>query len=531
MTSHNPTIARALLLPLLARRRLVAAAGMLVLAAWVVAVRWVSFDVSSSDADESLFLLIGGRWLNGHLPYADIWDVKPPGLFAIFALAQRAFGPGILAARILSALAVFTTSLALHRFARRHLGGKSVAIAAAGIYPAYSLILYGLRSRPEMLLAPLVVLGLDLAVREWRRGSREAATSRVVVAGLLFGAAVMIKQTAIFEAILAAGLLSTRSAGAPGSRRFDLRAFVLFGIAGALPTFGFLAYFALSGVEPALYLAPFVGASHRLGGDGITFVGGALRFLPMLKPIVPLFFGFLLFCTEWRPLRASGQADGCRALALWVFASAAGIIAMRSMYFQYMQPLVPPFLLASLVVIRLFALRIERAQIRPLVVAGSCLVLAVYPMLWLVFSERENAGWSPLPAKVVAHLQALGLQPSDSLYVPDQETTLYLLAGARIPTRFPQAQHLVCDFTLPDTDQAAEIHRIMAGAPRFVLVSHQRPWMACERPDRLAIVDAALALGYDREATIAEGGAAIDVYCRTGACPASPRSLAPGPLP
>src|ERR1051326_1935176 len=97
------------------------ACGALALAFWVTAVRYRSFDLGVSDADESLFILIGQAWLHGQLPYVAIWDVKPPGLFLLFALAQFVVGPGILAARVLTAAAVFAGSLALYRFSRRHL--------------------------------------------------------------------------------------------------------------------------------------------------------------------------------------------------------------------------------------------------------------------------------------------------------------------------------------------------------------------------------------------------------------------------
>jgi hypothetical protein len=81
--------------------------GLLLLALWVIGVRYRSFDLGVSEPDESLFILIGQAWLSGHLPYVAIWDVKPPGLFLIFAIAQWLVGPGILAARLLTAFAVF----------------------------------------------------------------------------------------------------------------------------------------------------------------------------------------------------------------------------------------------------------------------------------------------------------------------------------------------------------------------------------------------------------------------------------------
>jgi hypothetical protein len=376
-----------------------------------------------------------------------------------------------------------------------------------------------------LLFAPLVVLGLDLAVAEWRR--RASPDYHVVaLSGLLFGLSVMIKQTAAFEALLAAGLVCTKPR-VQGVERFHWRALLLFVLFGTLPSLGFLGYFALEGVEPSLYMAPFIGASHRLSGDGISFLGGVWRFLPMLKPILPLFLGMLLLATEWRSLDRSGDAIGIRVLGLWALASAAGVVAMRSMYFQYFFPLVPPFLLGSLVVIQTYLSRIEvwRSHTATAAVLGA--TLAAYPLVWLSSYERDDAAWTTLPTKIAENLRSAGMKPDDGLYVPDQETTIYLLAGAQIPTRFPQSQHLICDFSLPSIDQADEIRRIMASKPRFVVVAHDRPWMVCERPDRMAIVDAALAESYTHQATVTDRNTAVDIYCRSGTCLGSKATRTP----
>ncbi len=324
-------------------------AWLLLLALWVVVVRYRSFDLSVSDPDKSLFILIGQAWLAGHLPYVAIWDVKPPGLFLLYAISQWLIGPGILAARVLTALAVWAGSLALFRFGRRHLAGEWVAPAAAFLYPTYTIILYGLRSRPETLLAPLVILALDLALTERTAGSG-ARDWRVVLSGLLLGFAVLIKQTASFESLLAAVLISIRL---PGSgRTISWRPLASFVIAGALPAACFIGYFAFSGADPALYLTPFLGAATRLRGDGISFAAGLLQFLPMCKPILPLLAGGLLLVAERRAVRAVPDAAAVRTTYLWMAASAAGAVAMRSMYFPYFIPLVPPLLLASLIVLR-----------------------------------------------------------------------------------------------------------------------------------------------------------------------------------
>ncbi len=33
------------------------------------------------DRDESTFILMGQSWVDGHLPYTQLWDLKPPLVF------------------------------------------------------------------------------------------------------------------------------------------------------------------------------------------------------------------------------------------------------------------------------------------------------------------------------------------------------------------------------------------------------------------------------------------------------------------
>jgi 4-amino-4-deoxy-L-arabinose transferase-like glycosyltransferase len=501
--------------------------GLFLLALWVIGVRYRSFDLGVSNPDESLFILIGQAWLTGHLPYVAIWDVKPPGLFLLFAIAQWLVGPGILAARVLTAAAVFAGSLALFRFGRRHFADAWVAPSAAFLYPTYTVILYGLRSSPEILLAPLVILALDLALTERNSGAGGRGW-RVVLAGLLLGFAVMIKQTAGFESLLAAGLIGIRVPGF--GRAVSWKPLAKFIAAGALPSAVFLAYFALSGAAPALYLTPFIGAASRLHGDGISFGAGVLRFLPMCKPILPLLAGGLLLAAERRALLGAPDAAGVRALYLWITASAAGAVAMRSMYFPYFMPLVAPLLIASLLVLRTWLAGLARPTAKFALTFALLTIVGGYPLLWFTNFEAHDAGASHLPAEAARAMHEAGLGPTDTVYVVDQETTIYLFAGARLPTRYIQSDHLVCDFTLSGTTPDAEIRRIMASAPRFVVVTHARRWMVCERPDRVAIVDDYLTRDYTLLTTLGDNGQSVDIYRRNRA-PAAPGPSPPGSIP
>ncbi|HEX7670227.1 MAG TPA: hypothetical protein VF395_11615, partial [Polyangiaceae bacterium] len=50
--------------------------------------------------DQSLYHYVGTGWLRGMLPYRDSFDIKPPAIYALYALANLCFGHGQHAIRI-----------------------------------------------------------------------------------------------------------------------------------------------------------------------------------------------------------------------------------------------------------------------------------------------------------------------------------------------------------------------------------------------------------------------------------------------
>src|SRR5438105_7787477 len=77
-------------LPLLSKRRLgafmndnvVLVSGIAMVIATLV-IRAVALGQPEVDVDEQYYLLVGSRMFHGVIPYVDIWDRKPIGLFLI----------------------------------------------------------------------------------------------------------------------------------------------------------------------------------------------------------------------------------------------------------------------------------------------------------------------------------------------------------------------------------------------------------------------------------------------------------------
>src|SRR5436190_16333181 len=91
------------------------------LLSWVLLMRAPTFLVSAVDWDESLYVLIASQWLSGHPPYTTVFEIKPIGIFAIFAAALGAFGESIASIRLLTVIVVCLTSVVMLLIARRML--------------------------------------------------------------------------------------------------------------------------------------------------------------------------------------------------------------------------------------------------------------------------------------------------------------------------------------------------------------------------------------------------------------------------
>jgi 4-amino-4-deoxy-L-arabinose transferase-like glycosyltransferase len=144
------------ILKVFARHRETAVA-LLLLAGLTLIVRAPFWANAVMDWDESTFILMGQSIVDGHLPYTDLWDIKPPLLFALFAGFIGALGRSIVAIRLGGALFVYATSIVIFFLAGRFFDRASGIIGAALYILAASLFYNGQVTYSEHLaVLPLV---------------------------------------------------------------------------------------------------------------------------------------------------------------------------------------------------------------------------------------------------------------------------------------------------------------------------------------------------------------------------------------
>lgn len=149
-------------------------------------IRFPFFFRDYIDRDESTFILLGQSWVDGYLPYIQLWDLKPPLTFAYFAAIIFVFGKSFIAIRVIGALLVASTAFFTYKIASKITTSK-VALWS-GIFCTVLLSLFGSLQgvMSEHLCMAFFMPGLYIMI------SKDSAYW-LLLAGMLMGAVVMVK--------------------------------------------------------------------------------------------------------------------------------------------------------------------------------------------------------------------------------------------------------------------------------------------------------------------------------------------------
>ena len=204
--------------------------------------------------DHAMFATIGDRWLHGDLPYRDAWDVKPPGIFALYGLAQALFGRGMAAARWMDLALTMAAAAFLFLIARRHLRPGLAAVAPilfALVY--FTAFEFQDSAQSESFGAAFITAYVWMLLKA-------AETSRkgwLIAAGILLGGAALLKTTFVLFAVLVP--LARRSDGL----RANLQKCGLVAAGLLLPLILTVGYFAAHGA--AGFLGELLAAQRTYG--------------------------------------------------------------------------------------------------------------------------------------------------------------------------------------------------------------------------------------------------------------------------
>ncbi len=240
---------------------------------WLKLVAWVTIIgcalvilTFSFGRDQGIYAVVADGLLHGRVPYKDVWDFKPPGIFFVYALAQALFGKNMMAPRLLEVLSLFGCVAAMRRIASVAFDSRTVGLVGAAIMALIQAEMdFWHTGQPETFGALFTLLGLMLTFEESRR-----KWLIPLLLGLAFGCAALLKPPLGGGALVCAAYLAQRERGIHGGFGAIARPVAWVTLGGALPSLLCVAWFWLHGGLKDFYwtLAEFTPGYTKLSWEG-----------------------------------------------------------------------------------------------------------------------------------------------------------------------------------------------------------------------------------------------------------------------
>jgi hypothetical protein len=233
----------------------------------VVAFAALQILVFSFGRDQGIYAVVGDGLLQGQVPYRDLWDFKPPGIFFVYALAQSLFGKSMLAIRLLEVLGLIGLVACSGRLGQTFFGQRTAGYLGGAIAALiHAQLEFWHTGQPETFGGMLTFFALALTTGE---GKRTRRFWRWLFVGVAFGSAALLKPPLGGGALVCAAYLFKREQLASGTRRAVLAPLTV-GLGVGLPILLTLAWFAARGAFGALYwtMAEFTPGYTQLGWEG-----------------------------------------------------------------------------------------------------------------------------------------------------------------------------------------------------------------------------------------------------------------------
>jgi hypothetical protein len=234
----------------------------------VVAFSALQILLFSFGRDQGIYALVGEGLLHGKLPYRDLWDFKPPGIFFVYALAQGLFGKSMLAPRLVEVLGLLLLVGCSGRLAQTFFGNKTAGYLGGAIAALiHAQLEFWHTGQPETFGGVLTFVALVLTSEDVNRNRRLAQS---LLVGVVFGCAALLKPPLGGGALVCAAYLGRREQLSNEKLAFRLLPVLGVALGVILPIALVTLWFAWRGGMAALYwtMHDFTPGYTALGWEG-----------------------------------------------------------------------------------------------------------------------------------------------------------------------------------------------------------------------------------------------------------------------
>jgi hypothetical protein len=396
-------------------------------------IRADSFGDPVANVVDQFYLLVGKSWIEGLLPYVDIWDRKPPGIFAIYALIA-AISTAPIFYQVIATMFAGATAIVIRAIALRW-AGRGAAFLAGLLYLATLGMFNGDTGEAAVFYNLPVAIAVLLILSE-----------RYRPAMLSLGLALAVKQTVAVEAA-ALGLYAVSRAGWREAPRF-----IALGIAPTL-----LLALPFAGHFAEYWQATVTSIFSKGGSNSADVLGRGLDIARRFIPLIALATMSFALPGRFAPYR--------RFMALWLASAAIGVAIVPQLYPHYGLPLVLPLAIAA-------ATALDRPWIGPALALLALLGGTIYDRPFRFEAHAQSR------AEIAAVVGSIDALPGNTLLVFDGPSALYTLTGRKFlsPLVFPAHLNDGKERNVSGIDTNRALERMLARADVIVLTEKPRNW-------------------------------------------------------
>lgn len=454
-----------------------------------IAARALIFGNPVVHVDEEFYYFTGTAMWHGQLPFVDVWDRKPIGLFLLYALpAALGYPAGIWFYQLL-ALGAAVGGGALVLVLADRAGFRSGGLAAGIAYILWLGLLGGQGGQSPVFYNPLMAMAALLVLNGAGDRRRRAFGLGAMV---LVGISLQIKYSVIVEGLFF-GLWMLAEEWRERRRIAPLIGYgAALVIVAMLPTVMVAVTYAALGKWDMFFYANFLSIFHRNPDPLRELATNLAQIVLIISPLVAL--------AVMAIVRRAPELDRTqRFLAAWLAVAIAGVLVFRPWFDHYSLPvLIPACALA--------AGMLGGAGWRRRYTPALLCVAALAGQIVLLVLRQERGGADQFAALA----RAVGDRPG-CLYVYSGSTMLYVATGRCALSRYIVPSHLgrAREAGATGVDQDQEIRRILAANPAVVVM---RPPYGGERPAARLLVLNDMARRYRLTARLPMGNELISVY-------------------
>lgn len=434
--------------------------------------------------DHGAYANIAMNMLGGGTPYLDMWDVKPPAIYYLYAAAIQLFGATTQAIRSLDLwllpFALFAVAFIAHRL-RDRITGALAALLLGVFYFTETFASITQSDSLSLVPASLAAAAAFIAARA-PAGSRRALIAGLVC-GIMSGALLWFKpHYALIVMSFIVYLLVER-------RTFPLKEAAAF-VAGGLIGGGFpLLVFATNGMLEQMLLISQGAATY--GSQWREFFASLGHYF-MFRwwhwgPLIVL-------AVLWLPLNAIDRQNrgGWWLIFLWLSGGLLFMLSQAKGFDTHWLPMLPPLaIIAADALVRL-SRRISSTRSPALLTLAGIFFLGILisstwarALPYLTGAEDQQTYYRRFTGGDVNAGDSLQMAqwlrervlPGDTIYIWGYRTEVIFMANLRPATRFQMNTPLIIE-GYPDAWRAENVDVLRAAMPPYAIVMQNdyRPW-------------------------------------------------------